>query len=198
MINDLFKLISFSQKFASVTRTVKIGSRENCENDAEHSYQVGLIAWYVAEKLNLRADQGKILEYATVHDLVEVYAGDTDPHLHSTEFKNSKVEREKAALEQIKSDFPDFPSLHKTIEAYETHSDTESRLVYIVDKILPVINTFLSQHTYYIDSKVSFEKWKSWLQEKMDKVDAEKLLGQNFFTELIEFFEQHREMFAKL
>jgi len=197
MINDLFKLISFSQKFAGITRTVKIGSREAYESDAEHSHQVGLIAWYVAEKLSLKADKAKILEYATVHDLVEVYAGDTDPHLHSMEFKNSKAEREKAALEQIKTNFSDFPSLYKSIQDYEGHADVESRLVYIVDKILPIINTYLSHHSYYIDSGVSFGKWQSWIEEKMRKVDAEKLLGQNFFAELIAFFRNHEDLFTK-
>lgn len=197
MINDLFRLITFSQKFAAVTRTVKIGLRESYESDAEHSHQVGFIAWYIAERLNLKTDKGKILEYSTVHDLVEVYARDTDPHLHSVEFKNSKTERERVSLERIKTEFPDFPSLYKTIQAYEAHADAESRLVYIVDKILPVINTYIARHNYYIESEVSFEKWKGWLEEKMRKVDAEKLLGQNFFAELIKFFEDHKELFAK-
>lgn len=197
MIDDLFKVISFSQRFAGITRTVKICPRETYESDAEHSHQLGLIAWYIAEKLNLHTDRAKILEYATVHDLVEVYAGDTDPHLHSEEFKKSKPEREKAALELIKTNFPDFPSLYKSIQDYEAHLDTESRLVYIIDKILPVINTYLSHHSYYIDSTVSFEKWKNWLEEKMSKVDAKELLGQHFFTELIQFFENHKELFAK-
>ena len=52
MVNDLLNLMLFSQKFAAVTRTVKIGPRESYESDAEHSHQVGFISWYIAERLN--------------------------------------------------------------------------------------------------------------------------------------------------
>jgi 5'-deoxynucleotidase YfbR-like HD superfamily hydrolase len=197
MINELLKLMEFSQKFASITRTVKIADRVSYESDAEHSYQLGLIAWYVAEKHNLGLDKGKILEYAAVHDLVEVYAGDTDPHLSTKEVKLLKDAREREARERISKDFPDFPSLHSALLAYEKHQDKESRLVYIVDKILPIINTHLTNHAYYIDANVSFETWHSWLQEKMQKVNAEELLGKQFFTDVIAFFKSHPEMFAK-
>jgi 5'-deoxynucleotidase YfbR-like HD superfamily hydrolase len=196
MIKNLFELIAFSQKFAGVTRTVKLGTRDAYESDAEHSYQVGLIAWYLAEKLNLGAKRGKILEYALVHDLVEVYAHDTDPHRHSEKFQQTKAAREQQALARIKSDFLDFPSLSENIANYEKHEDIESRLVYIVDKILPVINTYLSHHTYYIDNNVSFEKWQSWLREKISNIDAEELLGKNFFSELEDFLKNHSEIFA--
>lgn len=195
MINDLFKLISFSQKFANIIRSVKVNSRESYESNAEHSYQVGLVSWYIAEHYNLKANIGKIIQYALVHDLVEVYAGDTDPHFHSEEFKNSKKEREKESLTQIKKEFSNFPSLYKTIESYEKQADIESRIVYIVDKILPVINTHISNDDYYIKNKVSFKKWKEWLEGKIENANAKKILNENFFNDLISFFEAHKELF---
>jgi hypothetical protein len=32
----------------------------------------------------------------------------------------------------------------------------------------------------------------------MEKVDAEELLGREFFDKLVQFFREHKELFAKL
>lgn len=189
MINGLVDLISFSQVFMGIVRTVKIGTRELKEGDAEHSHQLGLVAWYLSEKLRLGLDKGKIFEYAAVHDLVEVYAGDTDPYNSSPTLVESKSERELQGLEKIRNRFPDFPQLADAIKSYESRAEKESRLVYAVDKMLPVMNTLVSNDTYYVDSGVTFERWKALTKGKLENVDAGSLLGEGFIVEFVSFIE---------
>jgi putative hydrolase of HD superfamily len=166
---ELMQYIEFLNKFSAINRTVKTKGKRGFETDAEHSYQLALVAWYVSEKTNLKLNRQRLLEYSLVHDLVEVYAGDTDPYSHSTDFINSKAKREHLALKQIKHEFPDFQSLTTIIEKYEKLEDQESKLVYLLDKILPVLNTYISDHSYYKDNNVSFETWKKWLDAKIVK-----------------------------
>ena len=138
-----------------------------------------------------------ILKYALTHDLVEVYAGDTDVHRSSEEYRASKTERERRAWEQITSEYPDFSELSQTITEYESKADDESKFVYLIDKILPVINTYLSNHSYYKDSNVTFERWSEWVSDKEKSIELKNPYLQDLLTELRAFLKQHqKEVFA--
>ena len=187
-IKELVRFVDFLSAFPCIKRKNKIKGKSDFENDAEHSYQLALAAWYFAETLQLPVQRQLVLEYALAHDLVEIYAGDTDAFLNnSDEYLISKQEREQAAFERIKAEFPGFVSLHQSIHGYERRADIESKLVYLVDKILPDINIFLSGDSYYKDRGVSFESWKDWFNSKIAKIGIKDERVLILVDELIEF-----------
>ena len=47
------------------------------ENDAEHSWNLAMLAMLFEEYSTEKVDLEKVLKIALVHDLIEVYAGDT-------------------------------------------------------------------------------------------------------------------------
>ena len=51
------------------------GKRE--ENDAEHSWHMALVALIIKEYFQGEVDLEKSLKMILIHDLVEIYAGDT-------------------------------------------------------------------------------------------------------------------------
>lgn len=168
---EVISFTSFLHKLSGIMRTVKIANREGYENDAEHSYQVAMVSWFVAERLEVQINQQLLLEYALVHDLVEVYAGDTDMFISSEEHRASKPQKEAAALEKIKKEFLEFPSLTERLEGYEHLIDLESKIVCLVDKLLPDLAIYLSDDDYYIRNKVMFENWQKWFDYKLKKID---------------------------
>ncbi|OGI20017.1 MAG: hypothetical protein A3J06_00405 [Candidatus Moranbacteria bacterium RIFCSPLOWO2_02_FULL_48_19] len=194
---ELLEYIQFLNKFTAIKRTVKVSEEDRLESDSEHSYQLALVGWYVSEKLGLDLKKDLILKYALVHDLVEVYAGDTDPYNHSQDFIASQKEREEGALEKIKKKLPDFQSLHEAIEKYESLTDKEAKFVYLLDKILPVINTYLSKDAYYFKSGVSYERWKKHLDTKRLKVDFDEKSFQDLLEQIISFFRSVDKNFFK-
>lgn len=167
---EVIRFTSFLHKLSGIMRTVKIANRQGYENDAEHSYQVAMVSWFVAERLGMQINRQLLLEYSLVHDLVEVYAGDTDMFISSEEHRASKLQREAAALERIKKEFPEFPSLAERLEAYEHLVDLESKIVCLVDKLLPDLSVYLSDDDYYIRNKVTFEDWEKWFDYKLKKL----------------------------
>lgn len=169
--DKLLKFFEFLHKATIVQRTVKLQGRDILENNAEHSFQLALLCWYLIDYFKLRLNKELIFQYCLAHDLVEIYAGDTDPHRHSQDFIASKEKREKHALEKIKKQFPEFNSLTEIIEQYEKKNDNESDFVYIVDKIAPSINTFLANDTYYKENNVSLKKELDWFKSKKNKID---------------------------
>src|SRR4029453_9603994 len=86
-------------------------------------------------------DLGLIAQYALVHDLVEVYAGDT-PTLHplSGAEKARKRQREHHAYQRIAAQFDAaLPWLADRISGYEALVCPEARYVKALDKLLPKI-----------------------------------------------------------
>ncbi len=107
------------------------------ESDTDHTVMLGLIACALSRGTGL--DTGLIAQFALVHDLVEVYAGDT-PTLGglTAESKTAKETRERDAQERITREFGHtLPWLPTLLAVYERQVLDEARFVRAVDKLMP-------------------------------------------------------------
>lgn len=117
------------------------------ENDVEHSYSLAMVGWFLSQFFPHLNGQ-TVMRYAMVHDIVEVYAGDTFVFAEQSEI-DGKKDREQLALNRIKREWRDFPEMLETIEQYEAMSDKESKFVYALDKVMPMLLNILSGgHTW--------------------------------------------------
>ncbi len=123
-----------------VKRTILVNGEERNENDVEHQYQLAMLAWYIINSEKLLLNKDLAIQYALVHDMVEVYAGDT--YFLNTDV-DDKIKREREAAEQLKTEFEEFTDLHILIDGYERRENPESRFIYALDKLLPVLNIYL-------------------------------------------------------
>ncbi len=143
---DLQQMIA---DFAKIKRVPQIGDNGVAENDVEHSFGLALTCWYLQPKIAPELDLLKILQLALAHDIVELHAGDT--FIFDEEKLATKEQRERAALEQVRSDWPDFSELAKHAEDYMDKIDEEARFVKAVDKILPVIMVDIGEKAVFWD-----------------------------------------------
>lgn len=187
MIDSLLKFVDLTHRFQQVRRALYATGEERMENDAEHSFQLALVAWYIVEKDSLTFDTDKVLKYALVHDLVEIHAGDTDAY-GPEEHKATKHIREMQAAQQLRLDLPEFAELHGIISAYELLSDEESKFVYALDKMLPPMNVYLDGGRIWQERNQSPEMLRtngtgkisvspqvlSYFNELLVKLEAEK------------------------
>ncbi len=148
----LKKQIEFAvtvDKMKEVLRRNLVVSGERRENDAEHSWHLALMAMlleeYSAEKVNIE----KVLKIALVHDLVEVYAGDT--FAYDEKGYEDKEERERAAADKLFGSLEgeqsaEIRALWDEFEAIET---PESKYANAIDRIQPLILNYLTNgHTW--------------------------------------------------
>lgn len=145
-MSDIKKVLQFSEmlsNFRDISRDIELQSCGRKENDAEHSYQLAMLAWYLIATENLSLDVNKVIRYALVHDLIEVYAGDTPIFGSSEEYVNSKQQREDVAARQLENQFADFSVMHRAIEDYRKHSNQEATFVYCLDKLLPMMIIYI-------------------------------------------------------
>jgi len=182
-MNELLKFIELTQEFKAVRRKVVLAKEGREENDAEHSYQLAVVAWYLISTQGLKLDLELVLKYALVHDLVEVYAGDT-PAIQKgyDEKQKTKHKREEDAAKKLTKEFPEFPEMHEFIGAYELKADEESRFVYALDKIIPIMNIYLDKGHSWKLHDISLQ---DLIDNKTDKVKASPEI-KKYFEEIVE------------
>lgn len=161
---------------AAVFRTIKVQPlSDRFENDAEHSFLLATLGCSLARQIDSSLDLGKVSQYALVHDLVEVYAGDTSIWAPDADHA-SKTEREERALGTIEQHFGSaFPWVKDTIIAYERFDEPESFFVYALDKIIPYAVMAAVDHQPFPPSKAVYAEKMAIAREKVGRYPA--LLG---------------------
>lgn len=145
--DKVLELGDVALEFSKINRVTLHQDGVRPESDTDHTFMLSLICGSLADKFYKNSlDLGLVSQFAILHDLVEVYAGDTDSLVHSShEAKKIKEEKELESLLKLKNKFANiFPWIHEMIEKYEAQDTKEARFVKIVDKILPKITSVLN------------------------------------------------------
>lgn len=138
-MDRLAELQMFISNFSKVERVLKIAGQNRLENDVDHSYGLALTCWFLQPKIAPDLDLLEIFKLALAHDLVEIHAGDTYAFDEDKEYVQSKGQRERDALEQLKNEWKDFEEITKYSGLYMNRSSEEARFVKAVDKLLPLL-----------------------------------------------------------
>ncbi len=133
-------------QFGRTNRATYHEDGETFESDTDHTVMLALIACAFAAREAPELDLGKVAQFALVHDLVEVYAGDTNTlKPMSVEDKEEKMRREHAAFVRIRDEFgATLPWIPETIAAYESLTTPEARFIKTLDKSMPHITRLLN------------------------------------------------------
>lgn len=159
-ITRILDLQQFLLAFRNVERALYIPGTDEAENDVDHSYFLAMLAWFLAPQIDAELDIGKILKYCLVHDLIEVYAGDT--FAFDAAGVKDKKEREHQSFLRIKDEFTDFPDMIEAIETYESRDDRESKFVYALDKMTPAFISCLDEGRCWIENKITFDEARAY------------------------------------
>ncbi len=192
MTDNLIATLKFAEllnQFRQVTRVVRVNGEERWENDVEHSYQLVMLAWYLVDSLKLDLDKDLVTRYALVHDLVEVYAGDSYAY---GDKRSDKDQRERDALEQLMKNFAEFPDLSLMIKNYVSRQDQESKFVYALDKLQPMINIYLDQGRTWQEKQISLQMI---IDYKKDKVEVSPVVQKLFEGLVEELTSQEKKLF---
>src|SRR6266404_5640824 len=95
-LGELLDFVRFTNEIRNIQRAILLENYDRHENDAEHLYQLALVAWFLIENDGLQLDKLRCVGMALVHDATEVYSGDTNAHA-SDEERAAHEKREAAA-----------------------------------------------------------------------------------------------------
>lgn len=128
------KLTLLALQLGRVERATRHPDGVRPETDTDHTVSLAVVACDLAPSGLSRA---RIAEFATVHDLVEAYAGDTQTLNIDAAGRAAKDARERAALERLRAEFGARSWLVRAIEEYECQISPEARYVRLLDKVIP-------------------------------------------------------------
>ena len=123
------------------------GSRR--ENDAEHSWNLAMLAMLFEEYSTEKVDIERVLKIALVHDLIEVYAGDT--FAYDVKGNEDKLQREIESANKLFGilDPGQGAEIRALWDEFEAKETAESKYANAIDRIQPLINNYLTNgHTW--------------------------------------------------
>jgi len=133
-----------ADKLKTILRRTPLVDASRLENSAEHSWHLALAAMVLVEYAPTGVNVAHVLALVTIHDLVEVDAGDT--FAYDPEHTKSKAERELAAADRIFGLLPpgDGRRLRALWEEFEEHQTTEARFANALDRFQALLLNFAS------------------------------------------------------
>ncbi len=190
---DVHRLVELQKLLSDFTQIERSVHRDHLgqyvkENDTEHSYNLAMTAWYLSAWFP-HLNKDLLIRYGLVHDLVEVYAGDT--YIYGTkEAIASKHAREAEAQKRLEKEWKDFPDMLASIEAYETKKDAEAKFVYALDKLMPIMLVYLHDGYSWREAKVTL---KMLHEAKIAKISLSPEILP-YFEQIHAFLLEHPEL----
>lgn len=164
--NRFYSQMSFLveiDQMKTILRRNLIADGSKRENDAEHSWHFAMMAMvlqeYAAEKEQIDFD--RVLRMALVHDLVEVYAGDT--FCYDKEGNQSKEQREQEAADKLFGMLPEEQGLayRQLWEEFDAMNTPDSRYAAAIDRLQPfVLNYLTNGHTWKLGNVESAQVYQ--------------------------------------
>jgi len=144
-LHEQIQFLNEIEKLKVVYRRNKTVAPVRFENSAEHSWHVALMALLLSEHANNDAlDLLKVVKMLLIHDLVEIYAGDT--WLYDVDAAARQGDKEAAAADKLFALLPadqatEFRSLWDEFEARES---AEATYAASIDALQPLLNHLLT------------------------------------------------------
>ncbi|MCQ2592050.1 MAG: HD domain-containing protein [Treponema sp.] len=148
-INQLLKFSAEIDKMTAVSRRTVLVDKSRRENDAEHSWHIAVMAMLFKDYAPKGCDIGRSVQMCIVHDLIEIYAGDT--FAYDPAANEGKAEREAKAADKLFGELPspldkEFRQLWEEFDAMET---PDAKYAAAMDRIQPYLhNTLTDGHTW--------------------------------------------------
>lgn len=132
-------------RLKTIVRQSPLAAVERRENDAEHSWHLAMMVIVLAEYADEEIDVGHTVQLVLVHDLVEIYAGDTP--LYDDAAAVDQRERETKAAEKL---FPILPAdqarrLRRLWEEFEERRTPEARFAKAIDRLQPLLLSWMAR-----------------------------------------------------
>jgi putative hydrolases of HD superfamily len=166
-------------RLKTVVRQSPLVAAPRRENDAEHSWHLALMVILLAEYADEPVDVGRTIQLVVVHDLVEIYAGDTP--LYDTVGARTQEAREKAAADRRFGLLPADQAvlLRDLWDEFEARRTPEARFAKAMDRLEPLLLNWMAKGGTWRTPGVTAEVVRA---RKAHIAEASKPLGEAALT----------------
>jgi len=189
-IASILKVLTLAERLKFELRHSYTSSGRQ-ESVAEHTWRMSLMAVLIEPLLKQKVDTARLLKMIIIHDLVEAEASDISALdvLRNPEIKTQKIEKEKQAIENLKSVLKETngQEIYNLFYEFEEKETYEARVANALDKLEVQL-----QHNH-----ADFATWEEIEYEMSYMMDQHVLFDETLF-ELKKQIEEGAEQKMKL
>lgn len=167
-LQSVLHFIIEADKIKNIFRRNLIVDGSRRENDAEHSWHIAFMAMLLESWAPKEIHLKRVLKMCLIHDLVEIYAGDT--FAYDEEGYKDKLDRETKAADKLFDQLPrDMGMELRTLwEEFDIMETTDSQYAASLDRIQPFVNNLLTNGHTWLSAKIT----KGQVYERMGIVQT--------------------------
>jgi putative hydrolase of HD superfamily len=145
-------------KLKNIFRQSYISDATRHENDAEHSWHLALMVIILREYFDENADELQVIKMVLIHDLVEIYAGDT--YLYDVKGNETKAAREQEAADKLFAMLPEeqCKEFMDLWHEFENKTTVEAKFAATLDRLQPVLLNYITKGKAWIEHGVNKEQ----------------------------------------
>ncbi len=152
------KFLAEADKMKNVSRQTLLMDKSREETDAEHSWHFALMAMTLHEYAGFEVDLDRVIRMAIVHDLVEIYAGDT--FAYDAKGYEDKEQREREAADKLFALLPgalaaEYRALWEEFDRMDT---PDSKYAAAIDRLQPFLSNYATDGHTWVKHGVSADK----------------------------------------
>ena len=153
LIKDMDFIIEIDKMKSIIRQTGLIdGSRR--ENDAEHSWHIATMAITLEEYIDFDVNTNRVVKMLLIHDLVEIYAGDT--FCYDKKGNSDKLERELKAADKIFGMLSEEKGkeFRELWEEFERRESNDALFAATMDRLQPILSNYYSGGGTWVKYKI--------------------------------------------
>ncbi|PVY39396.1 HD domain-containing protein [Pontibacter virosus] len=197
-ITSILKVLELAERLKFELRHSYTSSGRQ-ESVAEHTWRMALMAVLIEPLLKQKVDTARLLKMIIIHDLVEAEATDISALdvLRNPEIRLNKVERERKAIENLRSALQDSngDEIYELFYEFEEKETYESKVANALDKLEVQLQhnhaDFLTWEEleydmcYMMDKHVLFDTTLFELKTQIENQATEKMQLNGINTDVI-------------
>lgn len=156
MDKEIQRQFDFSVKIDCMTHILRhtpLIDNSRLENDAEHSWHIAVMALIFAQYAIEKVNTEHSVSLCIVHDLIEIYAGDT--FAYDKEANATKTQRESESAKKLFSMLPqeDEKRINALWREFEECQTPEAKLANCMDRLQPFLHNIKTNGTAWLNSR---------------------------------------------
>lgn len=182
-IDKIFSFIIEIDKLKTIKRQTYILGEDRQETDAEHSWHMAMMVPLLSRYSREPIDEGHTMKICLVHDLVEIYAGDT--YCYDAKACEDKEKREHAAAEKLFSilEEPLKTDIYSLWIEFEEAETPEAKFAAAMDRVQPVLLNLERNGRSWIQNEIRY----SQVEKRISKIkDGSEKLYLEIHNRIIE------------
>ncbi|UZT81195.1 HD domain-containing protein [Caproicibacterium sp. BJN0003] len=155
-----------TDKMKNILRRTVLTDQSRRETDAEHSWHLALMAMVLYEYACPHVDLDRAIKMCLIHDLIEIYAGDT--FAYDVAGNQTKAVRESEAADKLYIQLPSDqgPQMRALWEEFDAMETPDAQYAAACDRLQPFLNNVATDGYTWKLGRVT----RSQVYQRMDMV----------------------------